>query len=331
VESDTRFRAGRVVFSSGFRVASGASLVVEVDRGLDNQFDDEAARIPTRSAQRLRSGTTAPLNVLGQASRFTLLGLLGWREPRGLSSAQEPRNRPRREETPQFLFSQDEASGAVAAGIEFAGDSMRHSWITGAGRLRWFGIASERFAQWSRVSVRSGVARDVDGDGVVDLDPEDLMGESDLLLDLPEEAPQRERGPRRGVPDLSLWAFVDEESGRVALASSPEYRIRPLSVSEDAFAAGSVGFAARARVLVALWVRPGVGAWSTRVRDGTRADFDGAANRRTAIRTDEFVPIEPADGLPPETLGEGDVFVVFDEDSLRASLRVVRVGGREPQ
>jgi hypothetical protein len=72
--------------------------------------------------------------------------------------------------------------------------------------------------------------------------------------------------------------------------------------------------------LYVLWVRPASvdldgGAWAGVVLDGSGRDGDGAQDRRLQVLLDRLEPIG-ASGLPPETLGAGDVVVGIDPASL---------------
>jgi len=68
-----------------------------------------------------------------------------------------------------------------------------------------------------------------------------------------------------------------------------------------------------------LVVRPGVGAWTLRLGDGSPADADGAADGRLAAAFDSLEPLAGSPP-PPARFAPGDTILLFDPNEMEMVL-----------
>ncbi|MEM1207129.1 MAG: hypothetical protein AAGN66_28095 [Acidobacteriota bacterium] len=130
------------------------------------------------------------------------------------------------------------------------------------------------------------------------------------------------------VPDLSVWAVVDLDTGKAAAASPPAVGLRDAPFPGVRISQGSLRtwgrLALEAWQVQVLLVRPGRGAWSLWATDGTGDDQDGQADGWLTLETDRFEPLGATAGDVGD-VQEGDLLTVFDVEAMRLSTHTVEV------
>lgn len=126
--------------------------------------------------------------------------------------------------------------------------------------------------------------------------------------------------PPNGVAARSIWIAVDLRDGAVTVAAPPgstAVLMRPYGRGEGvpAQAVGHNLEVGREQVHVVI-VRPGVGAWARKVRDGGDADRDRHSDGRLRLDVSKLRPLDEAFGPAPPALRPGDVLAVLDAERL---------------
>lgn len=189
---------------------------------------------------------------------------------------------------------------APAAGLdlELTDSSARAVGATPGGEVAWLVLTRELNPQGGTdVHIVDQVLPDEDQDGAVALE----LG--------------------RAVPELSVWVAVDVTSGETAVTTPG--RFVP-EVVEGRFDRPSGGVELPMSRAVALWVRPGLGAFRGRGRDGGAGDEDRTPDGLIALGPRGFdgpagPPPEPGapEDLPvPPAFRSGDVLVAVDAGTL---------------
>jgi len=125
----------------------------------------------------------------------------------------------------------------------------------------------------------------------------------------------------RPLPELSVWIAVDVTTGDTAFATPSGFKPK-LAEARYQGPAGRVELELSRPVV--LWIRPGLGAFHSRARDGEGRDRDRAANGRVALGPGDFSrrsgrPDQlgrPADRTAPPAFSAGDVVVGVDAGTL---------------
>ena len=116
----------------------------------------------------------------------------------------------------------------------------------------------------------------------------------------------------RDIPISSIWAVVDTESGESVATVPDGMPVREIQVGKEAAFGRQAGrmlfMLPELRVLV---VRPGVGTWRGRARDGSEGDLDGRPDRAVTIDLDVLDPDPPAATRQPALL-PGDTVIAID-------------------
>jgi hypothetical protein len=188
--------------------------------------------------------------------------------------------------------------------IRLQGETVAVSGISPGGRAVLFSLAREIAPDdVATVVRRQEILVDEDGDGAVAW----TLG--------------REIAPR------SVWIAVDLATGLHASASPEGTPLRRVGWRGRGLGRG--GRADRVEDLRAmaeiLLVRPGEGAWSLTVGDGSEADDDGATDGGLAAALDRLQPVGPGEAAPPSRFHPKDVVVLVDPRSLEVT--VVTAGG----
>jgi hypothetical protein len=128
-----------------------------------------------------------------------------------------------------------------------------------------------------------------------------------------------------GIPLRSLWAVADLTSGdfdavapRAFGQRQVSWRGRGLERRRD----GKDAVEDRRALLEVLVVRPQVGAWTLRVRDGDKTDADGIIDGRLAGSLDQLKPLTGSPS-PPSVFQHDDL--VFAIDPIAMEMTLVKV------
>ncbi len=117
------------------------------------------------------------------------------------------------------------------------------------------------------------------------------------------------------VPLRSVWLAVDMESGSYDTGARTGFPLAVAPVKASLFrkdAANEIAEidAEHVRTYLLL-VRPGKGAWSLRLREGSPKDRDGAKGR-ARIAFEDTIPIGTGKDAAPKNLKNGDIVAMID-------------------
>jgi len=127
-----------------------------------------------------------------------------------------------------------------------------------------------------------------------------------------------------GIPLRSLWAVADLTSGDFDAVAPKGFGPRQVSWRGRGLERrnGKDAVEDRRSLLELLVVRPQVGAWTLRVRDGDKTDADGIIDGRLAGSPDQFKPLTGSPP-PPSVFQHDDL--VFAIDPLAMEMTLVKV------
>lgn len=167
--------------------------------------------------------------------------------------------------------------------------------VTPNAQVAWLGVVRDA----TGVSNRAWVTQEIGG-------PADGQGSASLV-------PSGPLGPK------AVWAAVDLSTGGLALAAPEPSPLREEPLGPGALLAGPGGEVDRVlfphRRAALLLVRPGEGAWSLVVGDGSAADADGAVDNAIVVTLPDLTPLGSS-AAPPSALQSGDVLAIVDPESL---------------
>jgi hypothetical protein len=129
----------------------------------------------------------------------------------------------------------------------------------------------------------------------------------------------------RSVPQHSMWIAVDLTSGSAAFAAPPWFRLRNVAWrGHGAMHGPSRDVIEDNRPYAEVFVvRPGVGAWTSRVGDGGPTDADGVPNGKLQAALDAMTPL-PGSPAAPAQFQPSDVVILMDPNALEFT--VARAG-----
>ncbi|MCI0478939.1 hypothetical protein L0Y59_00125, partial [Candidatus Uhrbacteria bacterium] len=161
--------------------------------------------------------------------------------------------------------------------VSFSGTTVHASGITSGREAIIFGCTIDRFSSMRRLRRRAEVVRDTDADGAVDL-------------------------PLSTLPVVSVWAVVDLESGRYALATPPGFAAPVHELSDDVWKSDELFLDIERDFLEILVVRPGSGphsgAWTLMASEGGSNDGDDHLNKRLRMTMARLKHLHGADATP---------------------------------
>lgn len=180
------------------------------------------------------------------------------------------------------------ASSATAApAITFESHAVIATGVTPGGTTAWFAVSHEASRYPARISRNASVLAD-EGDGMV-------------RLDLPHE-----------IPVSSVWIVADVETGETTVAAPAGFKVKSSTLPAAALRHRASGIAPHVQLDVdeveVLYVRPRIGAWSTR------------SGRALALHSMEPLGDSPA---PPDDFAANDMIVVVDPFAM--TVRTLRV------
>lgn len=126
----------------------------------------------------------------------------------------------------------------------------------------------------------------------------------------------------QGIPVRSLWAVVDLTSGDSDTAAPQAFGTRRVNWRGRGLLRRQDGRDAvedQRTVVELLVVRPAVGAWALRVRDGDASDGDAQIDGRLEGILDRMQPLA-ASPQPPSTFQRDDVVLALDPAAMEITL-----------
>lgn len=177
--------------------------------------------------------------------------------------------------------------------VSFSGDTVHASEVSRGGDVIVFACTIGRYSGMQKLGRHREVVRDADGDGEISLTVDKL---SDLA---------------------SVWAVVDFETGRYALAAPPGLQLRVMEIPEHGWRGGREHFELRRNYLEVLVVRPGVGAWTQSLSEGGSNDDDGQLNAVLRTRLAGMQRLHGDDAAPrPPVIVPRDLLLIIDPHEL---------------
>jgi hypothetical protein len=125
-----------------------------------------------------------------------------------------------------------------------------------------------------------------------------------------------------GVPLRSVWAVADLKSGDFDSVSPERFGTRRVNWRGRGLERRNDGRDAvenRGNLLELLVVRPGAGAWESRISDGDESDSDGAIDGRLEGLLDQMKPISGT-APPPSVFQKDDLVLAIDPASMEITL-----------
>jgi hypothetical protein len=195
---------------------------------------------------------------------------------------------------------------AAPPAVTVSGTSLHIEGVTPGGSVVVLGVAREAGYYMARVVPRREILDDEDRDGKIDY------------------------APKRGVAFASIWLVTDSKTGETAVAAPSGYR--PLEFHQRGAGRGNVLNVVGNNVLdigrqnvEIVVIRPGKGAWTTRVRNGIAGP--GATPGRSHVNTSSLYPMRADFKDAPPVLIPGDVVLMIDPEQMEYSLTTITPGG----
>ena len=185
----------------------------------------------------------------------------------------------------------------AAVTVEVSGTKVTASGITPNGQAVFFGMMRARKDDRAFLMRHDSTVTDTDGDGVVTLDLQHT------------------------VPWKSVWSVVDFTSGRYGIAAPPGFPRLALRRDEKPIPLNNgqlTHLDLATTTLELLVVRPGTGAWTQMLGDGTPFDDDKTPNGKVKAKAAGSLPMSAfKDKAAPEKFEKDDVIVLIDRVTLQ--------------
>ena len=152
---------------------------------------------------------------------------------------------------------------------------------------------------------------------------EQLVRRESLLPDSNEDGEVRKDLGQK-IPRKSIWFAVDLESGGLAVRQPRSFLLAKAPFPVWSLPPSLDHFELRRDFVQLVLVRPRVGAWGGRVRDGFASDPDGERNGIVQVQLDRFWPLGDSP-LTPKALAPGDLLLLVDP--LREQYMTFRLHG----
>ncbi len=202
-----------------------------------------------------------------------------------------------------FLFATPAKSWADPLTLSFDSTGVSVSGATASGEVAWVGLAREPMQYFQKVTELRQVST------------ADAAGTASLAL-------------AGSAPYSSLWIAIDVTSGAFAVGTPEDYPMlaEPLGGANLVLGAQDKPIGLHLAQLTAqvLVVRPGTGAWSLKVVDGTAEDADGEFNSALEVALPDLEPLGSA--AAPAELEAGDVVAWIDPDRFTHTVATLQAG-----
>lgn len=193
---------------------------------------------------------------------------------------------------------------APAVALAFPGDgTVVASGLAPGAEVLWLGVALEPHGAFVTAHVVREIGLDAAGGGEVVLAPAGLAE----------------------LPVGSAWAVLSLADGAVGLGGPAEgpLVVRQVPPTTVAAALASAELTLPHHVVELAWLRPGTGAWTVRLGDGTETDADGLQDGSVRLAVADLAvsaDVLPLWGepVPPSAFAPGDVVVALDPERLEA-------------
>jgi len=177
---------------------------------------------------------------------------------------------------------------AVNPVLSFGDQTVIASGMTPKGQVVWFGVSRDPDNGTLDWSHDEEITADQGGAGTVQLD----IGKPVALQ--------------------SIWFAVDLATGQFAVNAPAGYPLRQFDLPGNAIPAALNHLAIPRSLLIAVLVRPGVGAWTLRAGDGAVGDSDRVADGKVDIDITQLLPIGGSPGAP-KTFSPKDTLLIVDQ------------------
>ena len=192
-----------------------------------------------------------------------------------------------------LLLALSSSAGAAAPPVvTLERQAVVASGLTPKGRAVWFSVAREISRRAAAIVPRILLVTDEDGDGKVRLD-----------LD-------------KDVPLQSIWFAVDLETGQAGVTAPEGFDLQEAALPARAIPAALNGLDLDRRVLYAVLIRPGAGAWMLRAGDGGASDDDGEPDGTLRARLASFQGLGASPLPPPARVTARDLLLVIDPNRM---------------
>jgi hypothetical protein len=193
----------------------------------------------------------------------------------------------------------DDAPAPVV--VSFSGTTVHASGITSGREAIVFGCTIDLYSGMRSLRRRAEIVRDTDADGAVDL-------------------------PLSTLPVVSVWAVVDLESGRYALATPPGFTAPVHELPDDVWKSDTTFLDVERDYLEILIVRPGStphsGAWTLMASEGGSNDGDDKLNKKLRMTMDRLKHLHGAAATPqPGKVQKKDLVIAIDPHELDAFVK----------
>jgi hypothetical protein len=125
-----------------------------------------------------------------------------------------------------------------------------------------------------------------------------------------------------GIPLRSVWAVADLKSGDYDAVAPERFGVRRVNWRGRGLEHRNDGKDAvedRRSLLELLVVRPGAGAWESRISDGDESDSDGVIDGRLQGVLDQMKPVSGT-APPPSVFQKDDLVLAIDPAALEITL-----------
>jgi hypothetical protein len=177
---------------------------------------------------------------------------------------------------------------AVSPAVSFGDQRVIATGMTPKGQVVWFGVMRDPDNGTLDWAHHEEITTDQSGMGTVELN----LG--------------------KPVAPQSIWFAVDLATGQFAVNAPTGYPLRQFDLPGGAIPAALDHLVIPRSLLIAVIVRPGVGAWTIRAGDGAAGDSDGAADGKVDVDLTRLLPIGATSGAL-KAVSPKDTLLIVDQ------------------